>query len=180
MPWHVKSFLFFLATYMDGDGTNAYPSVPRMARESGLSEPTIYRILHDAEEGGWIVTKRIAGKPSLRLPATPSTPLTHETPLTGVRGHPSHPREGLSRQPLSPMRETPLTHETQQEQTGTTGDTLSPDPWRTEPTQAPARTELAPAAHSQPRTNSSPKLNPPRARTNGHRIAARTNLRDIT
>jgi hypothetical protein len=46
--------LLCLANYAGEEGCNAFPSVARLGRDSGLSERTIQRALHALEEGGVI------------------------------------------------------------------------------------------------------------------------------
>jgi hypothetical protein len=182
LPWHVQSFLYFVGTYMDGDGRNAYPSVARMSQESGLAQSTIHRLLREAEQGGWVVSVRHSGKPSQRFPALPDPSHPREgspsemdaevrqTSLTDVRGHPSHPREGSEADPSHP-RDKPLSpvgpNRNRQEQLG---GTLPPTPLRPNPPQAPGSTDQSEADQpTGPATNSSPKPGPPPARAKRRR-----------
>jgi Helix-turn-helix domain len=185
LPWHVQGFLHFLASYMDADGKNAYPSVVRLAVESGSSQATVYRLLQEAESAGFVVSERSPGKPSARFPATPNPSHPREgytddppsTPLTDVSGHPSHEREGYTGLPLSPVRETPLTGETQQEQTMKSLGHAAPDPCDQDPEKRGVLNEQPQADRADgPDENLSPKPDPP-PRANRRR---RTHLKAVS
>lgn len=95
-PRHLMGFLLLIGTYMDNDGTKATPSAPTLGAKFGLSQQRVFELLKEAEATGWLITRKRPGKPSQRLPATP-TPSQGQltlvvtpdiTPQTGLRGTP--------------------------------------------------------------------------------------------
>ena len=56
-----KLVLLALADCAEHDGSNSFPSVPRLAAECGLSERTVQRVLRALEAKGWIVVEHEAG-----------------------------------------------------------------------------------------------------------------------
>lgn len=71
VPWHLKSVLLLLATYMSNDGSEARPSVPTLARQSGLSRARVFELLRQAGERGWVQSVSAPGKVTVRLPQIP-------------------------------------------------------------------------------------------------------------
>jgi hypothetical protein len=105
-PRYLMGFLLLIGTYMDNDGTNALPSVPKLATQFGLSQQRVFELFKEAEATGWMLTRKRPGKPSERLPATP-TPSSGQltllvtpdvTPQMGLMGT---PQTGLRGQEVS-------------------------------------------------------------------------------
>lgn len=59
-----KAVLVVLCDHANDDGQSCYPSIPRIARHSSLSERTVYRVLTDLEEAGYIKREAVRGRPS--------------------------------------------------------------------------------------------------------------------
>lgn len=72
VPRHVKGFLLLIGTYMNNDGTSAIPSTAKLTAQFGLSRQRVFELLGEAEASGWLLTRARPGKPSERLPATPT------------------------------------------------------------------------------------------------------------
>lgn len=92
LPWHIKSVLLLVGTYMSHNGHDARPSVPKLAEHTGLSRASIFRILADAAAAGWILNDPRPGYCTTRLPATPVPPVVdtpHETPPSPVDNSPA-------------------------------------------------------------------------------------------
>ena len=53
-PLAVKCTAYALATYMNGDGSNAHPGIPRLIRATGSSKSTVIRSLDALECAGFI------------------------------------------------------------------------------------------------------------------------------
>lgn len=104
VPRYLMGFLLLIGTYMNNDGSNAIPSTAKLIAQFGLSRQRVFELLAEAETGGWLITRARPGKPSERLPATPTPvngqlvliapesvtppitpPVTRQTGLTGTR-----------------------------------------------------------------------------------------------
>jgi hypothetical protein len=120
-PRYLMGFLLLIGTYMNNDGTNAMPSVPTLATQFALSQQRVFELFKEAETTGWLITRKRPGKPSERLPATP-TPFSGQltllvtpdvTPQMGLMGTPqTHLRgqEAPDPDPSDPSETTPQTH----------------------------------------------------------------------
>lgn len=54
LPSTTRLVLFNLAGYLNDEGEGAFPSVPRQAKDTGLTERSIYKALKIAEDGGYL------------------------------------------------------------------------------------------------------------------------------
>lgn len=127
VPRYLKGFLLLIGTYMNNDGVNAIPSTATLMSQFGLSRQRVFELLGEAESAGWLITRARPGKPSERLPATPTpvngqltllitpdvTPgVTRQTGLTGTRQMGltgTRPPEGDPSDGSDPTRQTHLT-----------------------------------------------------------------------
>ncbi|HWO61156.1 MAG TPA: hypothetical protein VNO31_14105 [Umezawaea sp.] len=158
VPWHLKSFLLLIGTWMDGSGANAKPSAAALSEACERSRQRVFELLRDAEESGWIRTEGVNGQRKERVPYIPNPSDRSD----GLGEDPSDPSDGSggvsedgTRQthltpPSDPSDGTRQTHLTRQEQSRTdqeqTGGTLPPDPLRTDSPQAACRADLELAA----------------------------------
>lgn len=63
LPLAVKCTAYALATYVNGDGTNAHPGIGGLQRAAGASRSTVLRALESLESEGLIrVVSRGGGK----------------------------------------------------------------------------------------------------------------------
>ncbi|WP_158887912.1 hypothetical protein [Amycolatopsis anabasis] len=121
VPWHVKSLLLMVGTWMSADGSNARPSLAALSSATGLSRSRVIELLGIAEESGWLRPVRTRGKVTLRHAAIPdpsnqSDPSNEQDPSdppdrsTGST-RPTHRTRGSD-----PPDGTRPTHRTQQSQ----------------------------------------------------------------
>ncbi|HET9892611.1 MAG TPA: hypothetical protein VFQ42_19135 [Mycobacterium sp.] len=193
IPMHVKGFALLIATYMNADGSNARPSSKRLIEDTGYSRQRVFELLAEAESAGWLVTVKVAGKPSERRPSMPSTApgedgtlslfsdldesdddgVTGDTPdvtrQTQTDGYPSDASDylgvGLSHNPSDTPDDTRQTRLTQQEQDRNNQGHAAPGPLRHDPPQAPGRTDQpVPDQRTGEPPNLSPELDPPPVR----------------
>ena len=54
LPSAMKLTGYALATYVNGDGSNAHPGIPGLAKATGLHRATVMRTLAQMEEAGFI------------------------------------------------------------------------------------------------------------------------------
>jgi hypothetical protein len=156
VPWHLKSFLLLIGTWMDGTGANAKPSAATLGKASKLSRQRVFELLRDAETTGWIRTEGVNGHRKERVPCIPNPSDTSdglgEDPSGTPDGSGALAEEETRQMGLTPPSDGPdgtrqmgLTQQeqsrTQQEQTG---GTLPPDPLRTDSPQAACQTDLEP------------------------------------
>jgi hypothetical protein len=143
VPWHVKSFLLLIGTYMDGSGNGAQPSAAALGAQCERSRQRVFELLKEAEGLGWIRTEGANGKKKTRLPFIPppsdrsyrseedEEDGTSQTGLTGG----SDVSDGT--------RQTGQTRQ-EQEHLGTTGGAPPPDPRRADAPRAARRIEQEP------------------------------------
>ena len=76
LPASRRHVAFVLSLHMNKDGSNCFPSVAHIAKESGLSERTVQESVRDLERGGWLLVvyggkkngKKFANAHSATLP----------------------------------------------------------------------------------------------------------------
>ena len=112
----VRQLLLTLGVYMDGDGSDCFPSADTIAAGMGCERGTVFDLLSEAEEAGWltVVSKGGrasgsggSGKTNLYLPRVPTSatvsahPTVAEVPARGatVSGHRDQPSGGHPDQP---------------------------------------------------------------------------------
>jgi DNA-binding transcriptional ArsR family regulator len=158
-----KLVLLALAEHADEAG-HCWPSVPRMARMSGVSERTILRTLPEIEAAGLVDCERRSGRPThyrLRISATIEAPPAPPQPLTQrhrsddatpvmVSGEPLTARHGSERVTRDTVSPHPC-HRVTPPLTGCHGtpDTVSPEPSRTV-IEPPVNRQLAPRDAAPP------------------------------
>lgn len=182
-PRYLKGFLLLIGTYMNGDGTGARPSAAQLCEDwEDMSRQRAFELLAEAEQTGWIVSVSRVGKATLRLPATPypsdvsdgsvidiSSALADDpsdTSYGSTTPDPSDTSDGLWHNPSDTSDPTRQTRQTRQEQNRNNWGRAAPRPPTSDPGKAPGSNEQPlPARADGPVANSSPKRNPPPART---------------
>lgn len=71
LPAPAKLLAYTLATYMNGEGEQAWPSVKTLREASGLGERTIWREIRRLESEGWIAVERHERQPSHYFATSP-------------------------------------------------------------------------------------------------------------
>jgi len=56
--YHAKYIACYLSTYMNEHGDNCFPSIDRIAHESGVSRPTVIKYIQELKEKGWLESKK--------------------------------------------------------------------------------------------------------------------------
>lgn len=162
LPWHVKSFLLLLGTYMDKDGTNCRPSSAELESVMVRSRQRIFELLAIVEAEGWMRFEPRPGKPTLRVPLIPAAAAVVEDNPSDTSDYSEQGTSDGSYGSEAPevvhTRQTGLTHPS-------------------DPSDAPVR----PVLHDQVRTKSGPQENgaapAPDPRRTGRAALARTDDR---
>lgn len=66
LPLAVKCTAYALATYVNGDGSNAHPGIDRLVRATGSSRSTVIRSLESLESHGFIKERSKGGGKNVR------------------------------------------------------------------------------------------------------------------
>ncbi len=96
LPANAKFAAFTLATYMDQDGMNAWPSQQTLAKAMSVSPKRVRTGLHEQREQGWILEdRRGKGGQSYDMLRVPAIPRPRERPveMTHLSGQPAIERE---------------------------------------------------------------------------------------
>jgi len=119
VPPHVQSVLLVLANFADDDGGNVFPSIGRIAWQTGYSERQVYRIMGALRKDGVIRTTRrahanhpahyrlvldgVQRKPSYRPTSHVGDPDTLSSPGDAGPDHTPDILSGVEDEPVSPL-----------------------------------------------------------------------------
>ena len=61
LPLTVKCAAYALATYVNGDGSNAHPGIQRLMTATGMSRSSVLRALSCLEQEGFVIVRSQGG-----------------------------------------------------------------------------------------------------------------------